>query len=245
MHRAGRLLRARLAPIFACAIAMFVPAHAGQAANITSAIYSQPTTRYQHGVLGDAIEYGALELRLSNGRAIMLTLPNDRVFEDIAPRLTDVDLDGDFEIIAVESSLTLGARLSIYDENGLVAATPYIGRSHRWLAPIGSADLDGDGYIEIAYIDRPHLAKTLIVWRFQQGQLTKIANQKDLTNHRIGWDFIPGGIRECENGPKIITASGNWSDVMATELSSDGQLTSKPVGSYTGPEDLTAALNCP
>lgn len=245
MHSAGRFLTMRLALLLACVLAVPVSAVAGQAATITSATYGQPTTRYQHGVLGDTIEYGALELRLSDGSARTLTLPKSRVFEDLAPRLVDVDLDGDPEIIAVESSLTLGARLSIYDENGLLTATPYIGRSHRWLAPIGAADLDGDGHIEIAYIDRPHLAKTLRIWRYKSGQLINIANQSGYTNHRIGWDFILGGIRECANDLEIITASGNWSQIMATKLSADGQLISSEIGSYDRPEDLTSALTCP
>ena len=46
--------------------------------------------------------------------------------------------------------MTQGARLAIYDETGLVSATPYIGRSNRWLAPLGAGDLDGDGNIELA-----------------------------------------------------------------------------------------------
>ena len=37
------------------------------------------------------------------------------------------------------------------------------------LAPLGAADLDGDGKIELAYIDRPHLAKILRIWRFDDG----------------------------------------------------------------------------
>lgn len=120
--------------------------------------YARPTTRYAHGVLGDAIEYGALKI-VTASMSKTFRLPETRVFEDLAPRLVDVDLDGDNEVVVIESSLTQGARLSIYDEDGFVAATPYIGRSNRWLAPLGAADLDGDGAIELAYIDRPHLAK--------------------------------------------------------------------------------------
>ncbi|MDG2341256.1 MAG: VCBS repeat-containing protein [Paracoccaceae bacterium] len=168
------------------------------AAEITSAQYSLPTERYQHGILGDTVEYGGLEIQLSDGQHLALTLPKTHVFEDLTPRLWDVDLDGNPEIVVIETSLTKGARLSIYDENGFVTATPYIGRSHRWLAPIGALDMDRDGYVEIAYIDRPHLAKTLKVWRFKNGKLVHVADQTGLTNHRIGWAHIPGGIRDCD-----------------------------------------------
>ena len=77
----------------------------------------------------------------------------------------------------------------------LVAATPNIGQRNRWLAPVAAADLDGDGATEIAYVDRPHLARRLRIWRFEGGSLTEIAALPGLTNHRIGEAFITGGLR--------------------------------------------------
>ncbi len=212
-------------------------------AEITSARYTEETSRYAHGVLGDAIEYGTLELTLRGGKRLAITLPQDRVFEDIAPRLMDMDGDGAPEVIVVESSQTGGARLAIYDENGLRAATPHIGQRNRWLAPIGAADLDGDGHVEVAYIDRPHLAKTLRVWRYKDGVLTEVANKAGLTNHRIGEDFISGGIRDCGDGPEMITVNANWSEVMATGF--DGKtLSPRVLGPFKNQTSLKRALDC-
>jgi hypothetical protein len=212
-------------------------------AEITSARYTEETSRYAHGVLGDAIEYGTLELTLRGGKRLAITLPQDRVFEDIAPRLMDMDGDGAPEVIVVESSQTGGARLAIYDENGLRAATPHIGQRNRWLAPIGAADLDGDGHVEVAYIDRPHLAKTLRVWRYKDGVLTEVANKAGLTNHRIGEDFISGGIRDCGDGPEMITVNANWSEVMATGF--DGKtLSPRVLGPFKNQASLKRALDC-
>ncbi len=212
-------------------------------AEITSARYTEETSRYAHGVLGDAIEYGTLELTLRGGKRLAITLPQDRVFEDIAPRLMDMDGDGAPEVIVVESSQTGGARLAIYDENGLRAATPHIGQRNRWLAPIGAADLDGDGHVEVAYIDRPHLAKTLRVWRYKGGALTEVANKAGLTNHRIGEDFISGGIRDCGDGPEMITVNANWSEVMATGF--DGKtLSPRVLGPFKNQTSLKRALDC-
>lgn len=213
-------------------------------AGVQSAHYSEPTTRYAHGILGDAIEFGTLNLTTTTGKQLALRLPQTRVFEDLAPRLIDVDLDGDTEVVVIEASTTLGARLAIYDESGLVSATPYIGRSNRWLAPLGAADLDGDGMIELAYIDRPHLAKTLRIWRFENGALRHLADQPGLTNHKIGEDFISGGIRTCESTPEIITANANWSRIVATTFQS-ATFTSRDLGPFTGPDSLKAATNCP
>lgn len=210
-------------------------------AEIVSARYVEPTTRYDHGILGDAIEYAALEMMLRNGRTLRLTLPETAVFEDLEPRLSDLDGDGKPEIITIESSLTKGARLAIYGENGLIAATPHIGRTHRWLAPLGSADLDGDGKVELAYIDRPHLARVLRIWRFDDGKLVHLSDTKGLTNHRIGQDYISGGIRDCGGAPEIITVNADWSRIIATTF--DGKRTqSRDIGPFKNRENLAKSV---
>lgn len=209
---------------------------------ILSAEYAAPTDRYAHGVLGDAIEWGALEITTDRGTR-NFTLPQERVFEDLAPRLVDVDLDGSPEVIVVETLASLGAQLAVYDETGKIASTPHIGQANRWLAPIGAADLDGDGLIEIAYIDRPHLAKTLRVWRFINGALEPVADLSGLTNHRIGESDIGGGIRDCGTGPEMITANADWTKVMATVLS-EGQLVTREIGDHFDRGSFATALAC-
>ncbi|MEP5152876.1 VCBS repeat-containing protein, partial [Planktotalea sp.] len=172
-----------------------------------------------------------------------LRLPQDRVFEDTEPRLADVDLDGDNEVIVVESSQSQGARLAIYDENGLVAATHYIGQRNRWLAPVGAGDMDGDGFVEIAYVDRPHLAKTLRVWRFEAGHLTQVGELAGVTNHRIGEDFISGGLRDCDGTPEMIVMSANWSKVIAATFK-NAQISTQEIGPYSGYQSAIDALAC-
>lgn len=186
-----------------------------------SAAYDEPTRRYPHGVLGDDVEYGALVIH-AGGQKVTVTLPQDRVFEDLSPRLADLNGDGSPEIVVVESQAQKGAQLAIYDLNGQkIAATPHIGTRNRWLAPAGIGDLDGDGFVEIAYVDRPHLAKTLRIWRFKHGTLTEIATLPGLTNHRIGEDFISGGLRDCGDRPELILASANWQRIISVRF--DGQ----------------------
>lgn len=215
-------------------------------AQITAAQFAAPTTRYAHGVLGDDVEYGALKITFTeNGvtKISTLTLPNDHVFEDIHPRLADVDGDGSPEVVVIETDVNRGAALAIYDQSGKRAETPHIGRTNRWLAPIGVADFNGDGAIDLAYIDRPHLAKTLRIWTFKNNQLSEIATLAGLTNHRIGDDFISGGVRTCADTLEMITVNANWTRVMSTRFS-NGTLTSRDIGAFTGQNSVKRALSC-
>lgn len=214
---------------------------------VVSARFGEPTTRYDHGVLGDAVEWGALTITAQDGagrRDYTFRLPDTRVFEDVAPRLVDLDRDGSPEVLVVETDLNRGARLSAWrpGEAGPFAATPFIGQTHRWLAPLGGADLDGDGFVEVAYVDRPHLAKTLRVWRFRDGAFREVASAPGLTNHRIGWDHIPGGIRDCGQGPEMITADGDWGRVMASRLTG-GRIVSRALGGYSAAA-MAQAMAC-
>jgi len=224
-----------------------------QTDGITSAWFNQPTSRYGHGVLGDAIEGGGLSAYTNAYTAnscgtVAVTLDAAHVFEDTQPRLVDVDGDGAHELLVVRSHVDKGAQIAIYaqDENAealtLLATTPYIGRRNRWFAPIGAADLDGDGLVEIAYIDRPHLAKTLRVWRYEGGALTEVGSYAGVTNHRIGEPDIAGGIRDCGAGPEMVVATADWQSLLAVRF--DGVFAAVNLGQHAGRASFADALNC-
>jgi hypothetical protein len=72
--------------------------------------------------------------------------------------------------------------------------------------------------------------------------LTHVEDQAGLTNHRIGWDYILGGVRDCGEWPELITADANWQNVMASRLQ-DGQVTSRKLAPYSA-EAVDRALSC-
>jgi len=149
-----------------------------------------PTTRYGHGILGDAIEAGGLAVMRGDGEVVRLALGPGAVFEDRRARLGDLDGDGRDEIVVVESSLTRGAALAVYGlaDDRLVrrVATPPIGRAHRWLNPAVAADLDGDGRIEVAYVETPHIGGTLRLYEFGAAGLNPDGAVTGFSNHGIG-----------------------------------------------------------
>lgn len=216
---------------------------------LLQAVFADPTARYDHGVLGDELEWGALVLTVdrcpdctrSSPVKVTIRLPETRVFEDLAPRLFRGDT-GETLAMVVETDLARGARLSVYSADGLYAATPFIGRSHRWLAPVAAGDLDGDGWPELAYVETPHLGRTLRVWRLREGQLAEVAQMPGVTAHRIGWDYIAGGLRDCDGRPEIVLASADWSELLAIRF--DGtRLSARSLGRWSLPA-YEAALVC-
>jgi hypothetical protein len=151
---------------------------------------AEPTTRYDHGVLGDKIESGALIVETRDGKLHTVRLTDDAVFEDLEPRLADLDGDGHDEIIVVKSYLARGSSLAIvalrkgrYD---IVAETPPLGGPHRWLNPAGIGDFNGDGKIDIALVRQPHVVGALELWTFADGRLRKTATLPDTANHIAG-----------------------------------------------------------
>ena len=158
--------------------------------DIARAWLAGPTDRYRHGVLGDAIEAGSLVVERRDGRRDTVTLETDAVFEDLEPRIVNLGGDGRERIVVVKSYLSGGSALAVIGERdgtfAIVAETPPIGASNRWLNPAGIADFDGDGRADIAVVRMPHAAGVLELWTWRDGQLQRTSEHRDVSNHAIG-----------------------------------------------------------
>ena len=139
---------------------------------------------------------------------IVLTLPLNRVYEDRLPRLVDLDGDGTDEILLIESDLLKGSALVVLgirsvrvggsEKQTLVelARGPFTGSTFRWLNPVGVADFDGDGRLDIASVTTPHIGGVLNLYHYRPqepagptnrpGQLVAFANVMDVSNHKMG-----------------------------------------------------------
>lgn len=157
---------------------------------IAAAWYSHATDRYAHGALGDDIEAGALQVRLANGQRLAYVLDEGSVFEDIAPRLVDLDGDGTDEVVSIRAYAQGGAALSVFKVSQSTIEPwveyPRIGLANRWLNPVGFGDFDGDGQLEVAHIQTPHIGGILILSRVHGNELKPFASRPGVSNHAYG-----------------------------------------------------------
>ena len=78
--------------------------HVGHGSNdIVDAWLAEPTERNRHGVLGDYLEAATVRVRTRDGTVLSYRLPGNSVFEDLYPRVHDVNNDGFDEVLLIHS----------------------------------------------------------------------------------------------------------------------------------------------
>ncbi len=203
---------------------------ARDAASNLTARYTDPTTRYAHGILGDKIEAGGL-LVVKDGKRYYYPLDEQYVFEDLQPRLADVDGDGQLEFVTIRSSQTQGAGVAIFklikDQLVLLAASDFVGTSSRWLNIAAIADLDNDGKLEIAWVQTPHIGGILRVAHLVKDRLEVIDQKSGYSNHRIGQRNLCLSVLTGTTPLKTLyLATNDYTAVVGLQLV-DGKLTEK------------------
>ena len=169
--------------------------------------YTMPTEKYSHGILGDEIEAEQLVV-VVDSVFYELTLPSEFVFEDISPRLYDVDGDTELEFITIRTHVSQGASIAIYkiiDEQLLeYASVPEIGTPYRWLNIVTINDLDNDGIVELVWIQTPHIGGILRVAKVEAGTLKVLAEKEQFSNHAIGERNLCLSILTVQDNQKVF-----------------------------------------
>jgi hypothetical protein len=190
---------------------------------------TDPGDVYGHDVLGGTPEWSALQVfhGPKSARAVATFRLARGIFEDVAPRIVDLNGDGRPELVVVHSDPDKGARLvaiGILPDLEILAATRFIGQRNRWLAPAGFGDFDGDGQIEIAYVDRPHLARELVFIRLDGDRLREIGRVGGFSNHQIGDRAITSAVRNCGHGDEVVLPSADWTRLMTVRQGAQADL---------------------
>lgn len=159
-----------------------------------------PTSRYPHKALGSAVHAATLHVKTASDQNVVYTLPFHRVFEDLMVRLHDLDGDGRDEMIVVESDALRGSAIVVLGLRLLpakpgfkasatiieLARSAHTGSTFYWLNPVGVADFDGDGKLDIASVTTPHVGGVLTLYHYSPPRLEPFAKAMDTSNHRMG-----------------------------------------------------------
>jgi len=156
-------------------------------------VLTDPTSRYAHAALGDALEAASLTVigLSANGLAVRarLVLAAPVVFEDLVPLIAS--LDGGLPVVLVaRSSAEHGAAvvaLALKDSSLVVhAESPAIGQGYRWSHVVAVAPLSSDGISEVLAVRAPHVGGLLTAYRRRAGVLVPVAHAGGFASHALG-----------------------------------------------------------
>lgn len=188
---------------------------------------SEPTDRYGHGVLGDRIEAGAIEILDESSRTSRrITIEPPAVIEGISPMLADLDGDGEMEIVVTTAQSEDGARLEVWSLDGeFVGASAPVGRGNRWRNQLGAAPLGPNGEMELVDVQTPHIGGIVQFFRLEGDQLVRQASISSFTTHAIGSRNLDQGVLVDTTGdgrPEVLVLSTSARDLVAIERTADG-----------------------
>ena len=147
-----------------------------------------PTGRYDHGVLGDALEASAIEVRDGDGPVSRIAVGSAEVIEGTSAMVVELISDDlGPELLVTVSDGDDGARLRAYALDGsVVAESEPIGQGYRWLHQIGAGRLAPDGELEIIAVRTPHIGGSVEAYRLVDDRLELVASTSGYSSHQLG-----------------------------------------------------------
>ena len=221
--------------------------------------YVNPTDKYTHGVIGDRIEAEGMVVAV-DGVFYELQLNEDQVFEDIRPRLYDVDGDGQLEFITIRTNVATGAGIAIYKirNNQLeeYASVTEIGSFSRWLNIVAIDDLDDDGTVELVWVQTPHIGGILKVAKISPGVLQVLDEEIQYSNHGLGERNLCMSVLTDQSGTKVFYVPTQSRDsivgfsfendnlILFEEIEFDVDFTETLISQYSFTNPIVDEVNC-
>ena len=147
-------------------------------------------------------------MRLQDGVVLAHKLPSYSVYEDLEPRI--IDLNGEEMVLAVCAYLSAGVAIAVYrvadGKLQPVAEADPIGIPFRWLNPVGAANFVGDRVTEVA----ADLSGRLTLYQRDGTKFEREAERSGCSTHLIGSTVLDMSVIEDVNGdgvPDIILPS--------------------------------------
>jgi len=171
---------------------------------------SDPSERYDHGVLGDGLEAESATLVAINPAPQVIakiSAASPAVFEGIAPIWVDLNADGEREIILTQSDRENGARLVVYNQAGeQLSSGPAVGTGYRWRNQLGAVPTGAEGEMEVVDVLTPHLTGRVEFFRLDGDRLVLSAQLEGYTSHVIGSRNLDMGLLGDFDGDGLIEA---------------------------------------
>lgn len=157
---------------------------------IARAWLAEPVQRLEQSAIGPWVA-GSLVVEDRTTKTYRLELALNEAFEDLRPRIADLDGDGEGTVFLVRASLAQGAALVAVRLEGegllrIVGETAPEGHPGGWLNPIGFGDFLGRGHASIAIVRSPDQGGKLQVLDFSGGAFRLLFSIPGVSNH------IPG-----------------------------------------------------
>lgn len=197
------------------------------------ALYTQPTDRYPHGVFGDDIEGGALDILQIEGDTLQrvgFAQLDDIVFEGLYPFWADIDQDGTQDIVTTISGNGLGAGLRVYRADGtILAESERIDLSNRWRHQLAFAPFGVNGEYELVEIQTPHIGGMVQFLRYmpETNSLEIAARFGGYTSHLYGSynvDMAVAGDFDGDGQPELVVTTQDGSRLVGLVHDADDSI---------------------
>jgi hypothetical protein len=185
-------------------------------------LYTDATSTYTHGVLGDEIESGSISIIETMPFPRILTtiiFSGGKVAEGISPVWTDLDSDGKREIIVTLSDADQGAQIVVYSETGeKIAEGPTNGQGYRWRHQIAVAPFGPNAEMEIVAVRTPHIAGIAEFYTLDEGRLIITAELPGVSSHTIGsrnLDMAAAIDLDADGQPELLVPNQSMTEIEA------------------------------